>query len=227
MDLLMSLVGVEKTFPAEPPVKPLSHLDLAVSPGEMVAITGASGRGKTTLLSVMGGILQPDAGSVLYRGEDIAHASAKRLDALHRQGIGFVFQSPYLLQALTVEENLRFSARAQGLSADESKMGKALEEFGLADRAGHLPCELSVGQKRRLVLARTLLAEHDLILADEPTNDLDAAWSDYVFERLRSVAAQGDKSVVVVTHDTTYAQRADTVYMLEAGALVPQKGDRV
>lgn len=224
MDPLMSLLGIEKTFPAEPPVKPLSHLDLAVNPGEMVAIIGTSGRGKTTLLSVMGGILQPDAGSVLYWGEDIAHAPAKRLDALHRRGIGFVFQSPYLFQALTVEENLRFSAKAQRLDVDGSKIGKALEEFGLADRAGHLPCELSVGQKRRLVIARTLLAEHDLILADEPTNDLDVTWSDYVFGRLRSVADREGKSVVIVTHDAGYAYRADTVYALEAGALVLQKG---
>lgn len=227
MGPLVNLLGVEKSFPTEPPVNPLSHLDLTVSPGEVVAITGASGKGKTTLLSVMGGILQPDAGSVLYWDEDIAHAPAKRLDALHRQGIGFVFQSPFLFQALTVEENLRFSSKIRGLDVDGSRIGEVLEEFGLDDRAGCLPCELSVGQKRRLVIARTLLAEHDLILADEPTNDLDAAWSEYVFERLRSVAARGDRSVVVVTHDAMYAKRADTVYVLEAGVLIPQRENRV
>ncbi|WP_180326662.1 ABC transporter ATP-binding protein [Raoultibacter phocaeensis] len=189
----------------------------------MVAITGVSGKGKTTLLSVMGGILRPDAGAVLYRGENLACASAKRLDALHRQGIGFVFQSPYLFQALTVEENLLFSAKVQRSGADAETIGTALEEFGLADRKGHLPCELSVGQKRRLVIARTLLAEHDLILADEPTNDLDATWSDYVFEKLKNVAAQGEKAVVVVTHDEAYARRADAVYALDKGALMPLK----
>lgn len=224
MEPLMSLSAVAKTFPAEPPVRPLSQLDLAVNPGEMVAITGASGKGKTTLLSIMGGILRPDEGAVLYRGENLARASARQLDALHKRGIGFVFQSPYLFQALTVEENLLFSAKVQGSGGGGVKIAEELEAFGLADRGGHLPCELSAGQKRRLVIARTLLAEHDLILADEPTNDLDAVWSSYVFERLKSVAANGDKSVVVVTHDASYARQADAVYELDEGKLAPLKG---
>ena len=107
--------------------------------------------------------------------------------------------------------------RAAGQSVDGAAIETMLEEVGLTDRADHLPAELSVGQKRRLVLARVLLAQHDLLLADEPTNDLDADWSDEVFDRFRAFVA--DRSVVVVTHDEAYARQADEVYVLEEGRL--------
>ena len=148
---------------------------------------------------------------------------AKQLDAIG-EASGFVFRVRTCSRRLPLRRTSVLGLKLKRLDVDGSKIGKALEEFGLADRARHLPCELSVGQKRRLVIARTLLAEHDLILADEPTNDLDVTWSDYVFGRLRSVADREGKSVVIVTHDAGYAYRADTVYALEAGALVLQKG---
>ena len=109
--------------------------------------------------------------------------------------------------------------RAAGQPVDSAAIEAMLEEVGLTDRADHLPAELSVGQKRRLVLARVLLVQHDLLLADEPTNDLDADWSDEVFDRFRAFVATGERSVVVVTHDETYARQADEVYVLEEGRL--------
>ena len=160
MAALMELSGVTKTFRSEPPVRPLDGLSLRVDAGQVVAVTGVSGKGKSTLLNVMGGLLKPDAGSILFKGEDVCRATSARLDALHRQGIGFVFQSPYLFQALTARENLVFARKAAGARVDEERVDAALERFGLADRADHLPCELSVGQKRRLVVARALLAGH-------------------------------------------------------------------
>ena len=138
---------------------------------------------------------------------------------MHRRGIGFVFQSPYLFPALTARENMVMALRAAGQSVDGAAIETMLEEVGLTDRADHLPAVLSVGQKRRLVLARVLLAQHDLLLVDEPTNDLDADWSDEVFDRFRAFVAAGDRSVVVVTHDEAYARQADEVYVLEEGRL--------
>lgn len=219
MAALMELSGVTKTFRSEPPVRPLDGLSLRVDAGQVVAVTGVSGKGKSTLLNVMGGLLKPDAGSILFKGEDVCRATSARLDALHRQGIGFVFQSPFLFQALTARENLVFARKAAGARVDEERVDAALERFGLADRADHLPCELSVGQKRRLVVARALLAGHEVILADEPTNDLDGAWSDCVFRHFREFAEEGSRAVVVVTHDETYARLADAVYELDGGAL--------
>lgn len=223
MSALMQLEDVVKEFRSAPPVRPLDGVSLAVEPGTIVAVTGVSGKGKSTLLNVMGGLLRVDSGAVRYRGRDLARASASELDAVHRCGIGFVFQSPYLFQALTARENLALAARAAGGAVDGRAIDGALETLGLADRADHLPGELSVGQKRRLVLARALLAGHDLLLADEPTNDLDAEWSDAVFARFRAFAAEGERAVVIVTHDGAYARQADEIYRLEEGKLVREE----
>ncbi len=219
MEALIELRDVVKEFRSVPPVRPLDGVSLAVAPGRIVAVTGVSGKGKSTLLNVMGGLLRADGGSVRYRDLDLTTASAAAVDAVHRRGIGFVFQSPYLFQALTARENLALALRAAGRRPGGGEVEEALEDMGLADRADHLPAELSVGQKRRLVLARALLAGHDVLLADEPTNDLDAAWSDAVFGRFRSFVEGGGRSVVVVTHDEAYARQADEVYVLEEGKL--------
>ena len=219
MEPLIELKGVVKEFRSVPPVRPLDGVSLAVAPGRIVAVTGVSGKGKSTLLNVMGGLLRADEGSVLYHGTDLVRASAAEIDAVHRRGIGFVFQSPYLFPALTAREKMAMALRAAGQPIDGAAIETMLEEVGLTDRADHLPAELSVGQKRRLVLARVLLAQHDLLLADEPTNDLDADWSDEVFDRFRAFVAAGDRSVVVVTHDEAYARQADEMYVLEEGKL--------
>ena len=219
MEPLIELKGVVKEFRSVPPVRPLDGVSLAVAPGRIVAVTGVSGKGKSTLLNVMGGLLRADEGSVLYHGTDLVRASAAEIDAVHRCGIGFVFQSPYLFPALTARENMVMALRAVGQPVDGGAIDAMLEEVGLTDRADHLPAELSVGQKRRLVLARVLLAKHDLLLADEPTNDLDADWSDEVFDRFRTFVAEGERSVVVVTHDEAYARQADEVDVLEEGRL--------
>ena len=161
MEPLIELKGVVKEFRSVPPVRPLDGVSLAVAPGRIVAVTGVSGKGKSTLLNVMGGLLRADEGSVLYHGTDLARASAAEIDAVHRRGIGFVFQSPYLFPALTARENMVMALRAAGQSVDGAAIETMLEEVGLTDRADHLPAELSVGQKRRLVLARVVLAQHD------------------------------------------------------------------
>ena len=219
MKPLIELSNIEKVFSVEPPIKPLDSLNLIVHPGELVVITGVSGKGKSTLLSIMGGILRPTSGAIIFRGEDITEVSSKRIDELLKCGIGFIFQIPHLFQALTVEENLVFSQKSRGLRISSEKVFSILEEFGLQDRKDHLPSELSVGQKRRLVIAQALAANHELILADEPTNDLDSEWSDHVFTKLRRFVDNSGKAAVVVTHDESYVTFADTVYVLEKGKL--------
>ena len=224
MQPLMQLKGVVKEFRAVPPVRPLNGVDLAVEPGQLVAITGVSGKGKSTLLNVMGGLLRADAGTVQFKGQELSGLSSAQMDALHRRGIGFVFQSPYLFQALTARENLVMAVRSARQPVSGGAIDEALAVLGLTDRADHLPGELSVGQKRRLVLARALLVGHDVLLADEPTNDLDADWSEAVFQQFRSFAAEGERAVVMVTHDAAYATRADKVYVLEGGVLQEAEG---
>lgn len=219
MTTLLELSQVSKTFKGEPPVCPLLEVDLQVGAGELVAVTGVSGKGKSTLLNVAGGLLKPDTGHVRFKGEDLYEVPPARLDALHRTGLGFIFQTPYLFQALTARENLLFAQKTQAGSMDERRVDELLQRFGLTERAGHLPCELSVGQKRRLVIARSFLADHAILLADEPTNDLDEGWSNIVFDEFGNWIGQGDRAVVVVTHDETYARRAGTVYLLDDGRL--------
>lgn len=219
-DALLELDGVVKAFRSEPPVRPLDGLSLTVRAGELVCVTGVSGKGKSTLLNVAGGLLRPDQGTVRFKGDDLYGLAPHALDALHRCGIGFVFQSPYLFQALTARENLTFALGLANRADADGLADEALKAFGLLERADHLPCELSVGQRRRLVIARALQADHDLILADEPTNDLDESWSETVFARLRAFADAPGKAVVLVTHDAAYARRADRVCALEHGVLV-------
>lgn len=231
MTALIELRDVVKEFRSDPPVRPLDGVSLAVQPGQLVAVTGVSGKGKSTLLNVMGGLLRCDQGTVRFKGRDMGELRAEELDALHRGGIGFVFQTPSLFQALTARENLVLAARMAGKAKgqgtqqtmrffhEENAVDAALALLGLADRADHLPAELSVGQRRRLVLARALLANHEALLADEPTNDLDDAWSEAVFDLFRSFVSSGERAVVMVTHDLSYARKADRVYVLDDGVL--------
>ena len=203
----------------EETVHALRGVSFTINEGEFVTIMGTSGSGKSTLLNTLGCLDTPTSGEYLLDDISVRTMSKPQRAVLRNRKIGFVFQSPYLFPALTARENMVMALRAAGQSVDGAAIETMLEEVGLTDRADHLPAELSVGQKRRLVLARVLLAQHDLLLADEPTNDLDADWSDEVFDRFRAFVAAGDRSVVVVTHDEAYARQADEVYVLEEGRL--------
>lgn len=225
MALLIEMSDVVKEFPSVPPVRPLDGVTMSVDAGTVVAITGVSGKGKSTLLNVMGGLLAPDKGSVRFQGRELTRLSSAEVDAVHRNGIGFIFQTPHLFQALTARENLAMAQRAAQLPIDAEAVDAALRALGLDDRADHLPAELSVGQRRRLVLARAMLANHEVLLADEPTNDLDDEWSASVFAFFRGFVADGTRAVVMVTHDKTYASMADVIYHLEGGVLEEVEGE--
>ena len=224
MDEILVATGISKTFPGDPPLEVVRGLDVVLHKGELGAITGVSGKGKSTVLNLLGGIMRPDAGSVLFHGEDISTMGKSELDSIHKKGIGFVFQTPYLFEALTARENLIFASRMMSSRVNVSEIDAALEEFGLIDRAEHLPSELSVGQRRRLMIARVMLSDHEVILADEPTNDLDRHWTEYVLRRFKEFTHNGG-SVMVVTHDMSFASHADSIYVLEDGCVRPRRSN--
>ena len=195
----------------------LRAIDLHVGQGEFVAIMGPSGCGKSTLLNILGLLDSPTEGQFFFLNEDIARASERRLTQLRRAHVGFVFQSFNLIDELTVAENVEVALIYRGVSSSERKrrVAAALERVGLPHRARHLPQQLSGGQQQRVAVARALVAEPALILADEPTGNLDTANGDAVLQMLGEVARAGT-TVVMVTHSRTHAAQAHrTINMLD------------
>lgn len=196
-------------------------IDLHIATGEMVAILGRSGSGKTTLLSLIGGIDRPDRGSVMVAGSDLNSLSPEGLDAFRRRSVGWVFQASGLLPLLTSAENVALSLRLQGVRQHEAmKAGRdALERVQLGNRADHRAYELSGGEQQRVALARALVKAPAVLLADEPTGQLDTETAASLAELLRSAATDGT-AVVVATHDTALAETSNRVLRLEDGRLL-------
>jgi ABC-type lipoprotein export system ATPase subunit len=199
----------------------LDGAGLEVEAGEVVAILGRSGSGKSTLLHLIGGLDRPDAGSIAVAGEAVTGASERRLSALRRRRIGFVFQFFHLLPELSGEANVLLAARVRGAGVDAEGRGRALiDRLGLRDVAGSFPHQLSGGEQQRLALARALVNDPALVLADEPTGNLDVEAGAEVLRLLRAGADDG-RAVVLVTHEAAAAGIADRVLRLEGGRLVP------
>jgi ABC-type lipoprotein export system ATPase subunit len=196
----------------------LDGADLDVAAGELLAIVGRSGSGKSTLLHLLGGLDAPEAGSIEIAGERLDPA---RADAVRRRRIGFVFQAFHLVPELTGEENVLLAARLPGAPAGAAARGRDLiARLGLEHVAGALPHELSGGEQQRLALARALVNDPVLVLADEPTGNLDEASGGTVLDLLRAVA-DDRRGVVVVTHEPAVTGRADRVVALREGRLEP------
>jgi ABC-type lipoprotein export system ATPase subunit len=197
----------------------LAEVTLAVDSGEFVAVVGPSGSGKSTLLHLAGGLDQPDGGRVLVNGRDLASASVGERAGLRRREIGFVFQFFHLIPTLSVAENVSLPLLLDG-RRDDHRVEALLARVGLADRASHLPGELSGGEMQRTAIARALAAGPGLILADEPTGNLDSATGEEVFETLASQIRAASATLLMVTHDAGIASRADRVSRLRDGRLV-------
>jgi ABC-type lipoprotein export system ATPase subunit len=198
----------------------LDGTELAVAPGELVAIVGRSGSGKSTLLQLLGGLDRPDAGAVTVAGRPVTGASERALSALRRDEIGFVFQFFHLLPELDGEANVLLPATLPGAPRGGAERGRALiERLGLRDVAGLRPHQLSGGEQQRFALARALVGDPSLVLADEPIGNLDAAAGDIVLDLLRAIADEG-RAVVMVTHQPEASARADRVLELRDGRLV-------
>ena len=199
-------------------VQALSDVSLSVDENEMVVVRGPSGSGKSTLLMVIGGLLTPDSGRVTVRGEDPYAVGPDDRARFRAKNIGFVFQQFHIVPYLTVRDNVLSAAMALKTNDAEQRAAELIERFGLADRSGHMPGELSTGERQRTALARALLNGPQLILADEPTGNLDEANGRLVLSSLAELATQ-NRSVLVVTHDPAVEEFAHRTVRLEAGRI--------
>jgi len=204
-------------------VRALDAVELDVTAGETVAVMGPSGCGKSTLLHLLGGLERPSSGEVWLGGRRIDQLSEKALARLRRGTIGFVFQAFHLMEELTAVENVELPALLAGQSARSARRRatELLEQVGLSDRAGHLPSALSGGQRQRVAIARALGNEPLVLLADEPTGNLDSAATLDVLRLLDSLRADG-QTLVVVTHDARIAATADRLITMRDGAFVEE-----
>lgn len=202
-------------------VRALQGVDLAVGPGQFVALRGRSGSGKTTLLNCIGGLDRPSAGQVWLEGKDLTRMSEWRRVRLRRHRIGFIFQSYALLPTYSAWENVDLMLRLSGMGrrARRRRVDHVLQLVGLLKWAGHRPFELSGGQQQRLAIARALSTRPALILADEPTGELDSATGQRILELLRQVVDHESTTLLLATHDLTVDLYADQVYHLEDGRI--------
>lgn len=217
---ICKLEHIRKDYIMGETVSPLKDATLTVNSGDFVTVEGPSGIGKSTLLYVMGTMLQWEAGTYSFEGRDVAAMTDNEKSDLRAEKIGFMFQDTNLIQALTLRENLIFAQQVGGKKADKDKVDELLMEFDLLDRGDFFPHQLSGGQRRRAMAARCLIHNPLLILADEPTNDLDGIWAEKIIQMLKREASRG-AGVVMVTHNTHWAKQANRRCYLEDGALFP------
>lgn len=217
--------GLTKTYQkGNTTVTPLEALDLKVPEGQFLALMGPSGSGKTTLLNLLSGIDSPTSGTLEIAGSDISTLSRSQLTRWRSHHIGYIFQLYHLVPILTAYENVELPLLLDSISRRErrAKVEAALELVGLSDRMHHRPTELSGGQEQRVAIARALVADPKLLVADEPTGDLDRESATKILELLQALAHEHGKTIVMVTHDPRAAEAADRTLHLEKGLLTSQ-----
>ena len=202
-------------------VRALDSISLTVARGEWLAIMGPSGSGKSTLVNLLGCLDRADAGSVRIAGKDVHTLSRKELDQFRAETVGFIFQQFHLIPYLSALENIMLAQYFHSMT-DRTEAMAALERVGLGDRAGHLPSELSGGEQQRVCIARALINQPPVLLADEPTGNLDAANQEIVTGLLRSLNQLGH-TILMVTHDPEMAQMADRIIELHHGHIVAER----
>ena len=216
------LEHIHKDYRMGETVTPLKDINITVNSGDFIAVEGPSGMGKSTLLYVIGTLLKADDGKIFFGGKDVMSMTDREQTSLRGEKVGFLFQDSSLIQALTLRENLEFAQTLGGKrKADPAKVDEMLERVGLAERANFLPYQLSGGQRRRAMVARALIHTPDLILADEPTNDLDDVWAEKVVSMLQEETQRG-AAVIMVTHNARWSARASVRYRLDDGVLLQQ-----
>jgi putative ABC transport system ATP-binding protein len=221
-DALIRLRNVHKRYRREQNVLDvLAGIDLDVEEGEFLALMGPSGSGKSTLLNLIGGIDRPSEGDVFVAGESLAALSSNQLAAWRARNVGFIFQLYNLIPVLTARQNVELPLLLTRLSSKErrERVALALRLVGLEDRAGHFPRQLSGGEEQRVAIARAFVADPTLLVADEPTGDLDAKNADEILTLLQRLNQEMGKTIVMVTHDPHAAARAHRTRHLEKGVL--------
>lgn len=221
---ILKAQGLKKIYGKEGnEVEALKGVDLSINKGEFVAIVGASGSGKSTLLHLLGGLDRPTEGKVIIDGEDIYDYKEEKLAIFRRRKIGFIFQFFNLLPILDVEENIALPALLDNDKVDKEYLAEIIKLLGLEDRKNHLPSELSGGQQQRVSIGRALLNKPSIILADEPTGNLDSSNSKEVIELLKFSAKKYNQTLILITHDVNIASSADRVITIMDGRIVSDK----
>lgn len=200
-------------------VKALDDVSLSVEKGEFVAIVGASGSGKSTLLHLLGGVDRPTSGKVYINDTDIFAMSDDELAIFRRRQVGIIYQFYNLIPILNVQENIAIPLELDGRKAEESEMDEMLERLGLKDRRLHLPNELSGGQQQRTSIGRALITRPSLVLADEPTGNLDTRASNEIMNLLKRSNHELDQTIIMITHNMELAKAADRTIMIEDGKI--------
>jgi len=218
----IKLINVIKIYyQGDNPVIALDHIDLNISKGEFVTITGKSGCGKSTLINIIGGLDSPNQGQVIINGEDISRMDDRRLTLYRRDRVGIIFQFFNLLPILNLEENIILPhLLREGSNPPAAKIEHLLREMGLYERRYHHPHELSGGEMQRVAICRALINDPEMILADEPTGNLDSASGKQVLEILRQLRDEHGKTIVLVTHSQEGAAMADQILRMQDGRIL-------
>ena len=222
---MLTMTGLTKSYRTEAvETTALDEIDLDIADGEFVAIMGPSGCGKSTLLNVMGMLDSPTSGSYVFDGHEVAGLSEAQLADTRKRSIGFIFQSFNLVDELTVRENVELALLYHNIPAAERKarVDRVLDKVGIAHRAKHRPAQLSGGQQQRVAVARALVGEPRLILADEPTGNLDTAHGEEVMRMLRQLNSEGS-TIVMVTHSPAHADFANRVVNMLDGRVLQER----
>ncbi|MDO4506305.1 MAG: ABC transporter ATP-binding protein [Spirochaetales bacterium] len=222
-EYILSLKNIEKTYESSgEKLTIIRDLSLDLERGKKCVIVGKSGSGKSTLLNMIGGLDSASSGTILVNGQDVSRMNEKQINEFRKNVLGLVFQFHYLLKDFTAVENIFLPAYMAGVPKKEAmeKAEALLEEVGLADRRDHLPSQLSGGERQRVAVARSLANDPELILADEPTGNLDPENAVLIGDMLFSLSEKYGKTLVLVTHDMNLAAKGDVRYSIEGGALV-------
>ena len=203
-------------------VNAVDNISLSVNKGEFVAIVGASGSGKSTLLHLLGGVDRPTSGKIYIDGNEINNMNNDKLAIFRRRQIGIVYQFYNLIPILTVEENISLPCDLDGNRPDKERMDLILKSFGLFERRNHLPNELSGGQQQRTSIARALINNPSLVLADEPTGNLDSKSSEEVMSMLKMCNQSYGQTVIMITHNLDIAKQADRIITISDGKIVEE-----
>lgn len=207
-------------------VKAVDNVNFEVGEGELVAIIGASGSGKSTLLHMLGGVDRPTSGDIEIDGENICKLSSDKLAIFRRQKVGIVYQFYNLIPVLNVRENITLPAELDGVDVDENRLKELLEVLGLEDRVEYLPNQLSGGQQQRVSIGRALYNRPKIILADEPTGNLDKKSSDEIVELFKLANRKYHQTIIIVTHDMHIAEQTDRIIEFEDGKIISDHRNR-
>ena len=222
--VILSTNNLRKTYgKGESEVKALDGVNLEVEEGEFVSIVGTSGSGKSTLLHMLGGLDRPDSGDVYVNDVDIFRLSDEKLTIFRRRKIGFVFQNYNLVPSLNVYENIVLPIQLDGKEPDKKYIDSIIQTLGLSEKLDNLPNNLSGGQQQRVAIARALAAKPAIILADEPTGNLDSKTSQDVMGLLKITGERFSQTIVMITHNEEIAQMADRIIRIEDGKIVNRK----